>query len=292
MAAPAPDAPEFAYAGTGGRNGDGMTISSSWEPDDDGGASLRRQTLADQIAQRIVDQIETLGLRPGDELPPEGELARRFGVNRLAVREAIRILTAREILKSSQGRPARVTTPSARVFGQLLDFLHQQRALDFADLLDTRRVLEVELARRAAVHVRAGQASVEHAAGILDRMAGNLDNRDTFVALDVAFHSEIARAAASPTLHLILESLETVLFRARLITYEGRHQRGHDQTGTVEAHRAILGAIAAGDAEAAAERMASHLANTAADLQSQQDDLTPGRREAAAPPSSERRRRA
>lgn len=254
-----------------------MTSSSRWDPDDDGGASLRRQPLADQVAQRIADQINKLGLRAGDELPSEGELARRFGVNRLAVREAIRILAAREIISSSQGRPARVTTPSARVFGQLLDFLHQQRTLDFADLLDTRQVLEVELARRAAVNVRAGQASVEQAGDILDSMAANLDNRDAFVSLDVAFHNEIARAAASPTLHLILESLETVLFRARQHTYEGRRQRGHDQSGTVEAHRAILDAIAAGDANAAAGRMASHLASTAADLQAQQHDPEPGR---------------
>ena len=281
-----------------------MTISQPWEPDD-GSPGLRRDTLADQVAQRIVDQIETLGLRPGDELPPEAELARRFGVNRLAVREAIRTLTAREILVSSQGRPARVTTPSARVFGQLLDFLHHQRALDFADLLDTRRVLETELARRAAVQVRSGQASVGEAAGLLDRMDANLGSRDTFVALDVAFHGELARAAASPTLQLILESLETVLFRARLRTYEGRRQRGLGQSATVNAHRAILDAVAAGDADAAAAGMAAHLAATAADLQSRQNDPAPGlpdptappdternRREATAPPDAERKRRA
>lgn len=267
-----------------------MTISQRWEPDD-GAADLRRDTLADQVAQRIVDQIETLRLRPGDELPPEAELARRFQVNRLAVREAIRTLAAREILVSSQGRPARVTTPSGRVFGQLLDFLHHQRALDFADLLDTRRVLETELARRAALQVRDGEASVDDAAAILDRMSANLGNRDTFVALDVAFHGELARAAASPTLQLILESLETVLFRARLRTYDGRYQRGLGQSATVTAHRAILDAVAAGDADAAAAQMASHLAVTAADLQSQQDDPAPGGGSAAAA-DPERRHRA
>ena len=280
-----------------------MTVLQRWEPDD-GPAGLRRDTLADQVAQRIVEQIETLGLRPGDELPPEAELARRFGVNRLAVREAIRTLAAREILVSSQGRPARVTTPSGRVFGQLLDFLHHQRALDFADLLDTRRVLETELARRAATQVRRGEASVADAAGILDRMSAHLGNRDTFVALDVAFHSELARAAASPTLQLILESLETVLFRARQRTYDGRHQRGLGQSPTVTAHRAILDAVAAGDADAAATQMAAHLAATAADLQSQHDDPAPGRDSTAAPdpdrshraataePDPERKRRA
>lgn len=248
------------------------------------GAILRRQNLADQVAQRIVEHIETAGLRPGDELPPESELGRRFAVNRLAVREAIRILAAREILESSQGRPARVTTPSARVFGQLLDFLHQQRQLDVADLLDTRQVLEVELARRAAARVRSGQASVERAASILGDMTASLDYRDTFVALDVAFHSEVARAARSPVLHLILESLETVLFRARQLSYEGRRQRGKDQSGTVAAHQAILDAVAAGDPDAAAERMASHLTSTAADLQPGQDDTVTASRRSPAPP--------
>lgn len=237
----------------------------------DAGGIARRPNLADQVAQRIVDQIEELGLQPGDELPPEGELARRFGVNRLAVREAIRILTAREILVSSQGRPARVTTPSARVFGQLLDFLHRQRALEFTDLLDARQVLEVELTRRAAENVRLHRASVGPAADLLGAMAASMGDRDRFVALDVAFHSQIAQAAASPTLSLILESLETVLLRVRQLTYEGRQRRGDDQSATVQAHRAVLQAVEAGEPAAAAEAMAAHLASTAEDLKARQD---------------------
>lgn len=264
-----------------------MTISHRWESHDSA-ARLHRGTLANQVAQRIVDQIETRGLRPGDELPPEGDLAKWFGVNRLAVREAIRILAAREILVSSQGKRARVTTPSAQVFGQLLNFLYNQRALDFADLLETRQILEVEFARRAALQVRCGQASVEQAAGILDRMAENVGNRDTFVALDVAFHTELARIAARPTLQLILESLETVLSRARLRTYEGRSRRGEDLGLPVAAHRAILAAVAAGDADAAAAQMASHLAATAADLRALDEEPVPGRREATAEPGPEK----
>lgn len=69
--------------------------------------AVRRTTLFDQVASEIITLIEETGLKPGDEVPPEGELAARFGVNRLAVREAIRALAAREILVSSQGgRPA------------------------------------------------------------------------------------------------------------------------------------------------------------------------------------------
>jgi GntR family transcriptional repressor for pyruvate dehydrogenase complex len=76
--------------------------------------SVARTTLADQVAEGLIAQIGRMGLNVGDEIPPESEIAQEFGVNRLVVREAIRTLAAREILVSSQGRPARVSTPSAR----------------------------------------------------------------------------------------------------------------------------------------------------------------------------------
>ncbi|WP_344386457.1 FadR/GntR family transcriptional regulator, partial [Streptomyces aureus] len=111
--------------------------------------AVRRTTLFDQVAGEIVDLIEESGLEPGDDVPSEGELAARFGVNRLAVREAIRVLSAREILVSSQGRPARVNVPSARVFGQILQFRLRQQSLEVADVLDARGAIEGALASRA-----------------------------------------------------------------------------------------------------------------------------------------------
>ncbi|MGH3321148.1 MAG: FadR/GntR family transcriptional regulator [Streptosporangiaceae bacterium] len=228
--------------------------------------ALKRLTLADQVAQEIVQEIQALELRPDDEIPSEGVLARRFGVNRLVVREAIRTLAAREILVSSQGRPARVRVPSARVFGQMLEFRLWQQSLSFEDLLDTRRVIEGELARRAALRVGANEASTGAARSLLARMADAVGDRDRFVDLDVAFHAAVARMAGGDMLRLVLSSLERILVLARRASYEGRVRRGQDHSGTLRAHATILDGIERGDPDAAAEAMAGHLAETEKDL--------------------------
>ncbi|MGW6361018.1 FadR/GntR family transcriptional regulator [Streptomyces sp. NPDC055092] len=229
--------------------------------------AVRRTTLFDQVASEIITLIQESGLKPGDEMPPEGELAARFGVNRLAVREAIRALAAREILVSSQGRPARVSVPSARVFGQILRFRLRQDSLRFADVLDARGAIEGAMASRAAERVRAGEASPEAASPLLEEMAAATDDRERFVTLDIAFHQEIARMAGNGILELVLESLTDVLTEHRMASFEARSHRGDSQQTTIAAHRRILDAIAAGAPEDAVAAMEAHLDATGEDLE-------------------------
>ncbi|MEU8626057.1 FCD domain-containing protein [Streptomyces sp. NPDC048669] len=242
-------------------NSPGTTWNEAGAP-----APVRRVTLADQIAEQIIERIMRLGLRPGDEIPSEGELARQFGANRLAVREAIRTLVAREILASSQGRPARVTIPSSAVLRQTLEFRLHQQSLDLGELVESRRVIEGELVRQGARRVAAGEASAEPARLLLEEMAGAQHDAERFVALDVAFHHAVAETAGNRLLSLILESLEGVLLASRRASFEGRSRAGLSQGTTLLAHAHILNAVAAGDPEAAGAAMADHLSDTARDL--------------------------
>ena len=59
--------------------------------------------LSDRLAQRLVDQIESGSLRPGDRLPTEQQLALAHGVSRTVVREAVHQLRSRALLVSRQG---------------------------------------------------------------------------------------------------------------------------------------------------------------------------------------------
>lgn len=228
--------------------------------------AVARTTLAEQVATGLIREIERRGLQVGDEIPPEAEIAREFGVNRLAVREAIRTLSAREILVSSQGRPARVSTPSASVLAQMLDFRVRQQSLDLADILDTRHVVECELARLAARRVGEGVADVSAATALLEEMTEAVEDVDRFVELDVQFHAAIAVAADTRLLQLILASLETVLLRARRSTFAARERRGEGHKATITAHWSILQAIEAGEPEAAALAMKEHLRETRRDV--------------------------
>ncbi len=64
----------------------------------------RRETLAEQVAQRLLDQIERQPLHPGAALPSEAKLAAEFGVSRPIVCEALKSLAARRIVAIAGGK--------------------------------------------------------------------------------------------------------------------------------------------------------------------------------------------
>ena len=66
--------------------------------------TLSRRSLADQVADALIDLILKEGLQEGDSLPSTAELSERFGVSRTVVREALAALAGRGILSRSQGR--------------------------------------------------------------------------------------------------------------------------------------------------------------------------------------------
>lgn len=69
---------------------------------------VRRESVAEQVFRRLRDVILTGELAAGDALPAERELAARFGVNRHAVREAVKRLEQVRLVRVSQGLDTRV----------------------------------------------------------------------------------------------------------------------------------------------------------------------------------------
>ncbi|MEU2679417.1 FCD domain-containing protein [Streptomyces sp. NPDC007107] len=228
--------------------------------------TIGRTTLSHHVVQEIIEEIKLRGLRAGDEIPAEGELAERHGVNRLAVREAIRTLVARGVLVSSQGKRARVAIPTPAVLEQIIDFRLSQDSMDLVDLLDTRRVIEAELARRAAVRVAAGEGTVAEAVRALESMRRAVGDREAFIAGDLAFHQAVADLADSGLFSFVLTAMNGILLDSRRASYRGRERRGATQESTVEAHQRIVDAIESGDGDRAAEAMTAHLAETGHDL--------------------------
>ncbi len=76
-----------------------------------------------QIAESLLDQIESGELAPGDRLPPERELSETLGVNRMTVRRALRMLETQGLLIRRQGAGTYVAEPKIeRQAGQLVPF--------------------------------------------------------------------------------------------------------------------------------------------------------------------------
>jgi GntR family transcriptional regulator, transcriptional repressor for pyruvate dehydrogenase complex len=82
--------------------------------------TLRRQTLAEQLAEAITENIIAGKWRPGDALPTEPELAKQFKVSRAVVRDATRMLVARGLVDAQHGRGVFITGSPVEAFGDAL----------------------------------------------------------------------------------------------------------------------------------------------------------------------------
>jgi len=112
--------------------------------------AVRKGRRYEQVAEQIQRLIASGALRPGDRLPPERELAAKFGVGRSSLRDAIRTLEVMGIVESRQGSGTVVRDLSTEsLVVPLASVLAHKRGL-VAELLDVRRMIEPALARTSA----------------------------------------------------------------------------------------------------------------------------------------------
>ncbi len=226
---------------------------------------VERATVSDTIVAQIRALITNGTLKPGDRLPSERDLCKRFGVGRTSVREALKPLIAMGLL---EGRVGSGTFVAAEM-GQfrkplewgLLDDLSGQD-----ELVETRHMLETNAAYWAAL--RAGPENLAAIEATLLGMAENLQQPEEFQEFDANFHFEIARATQNKILFRLIN-----VIRGQIQTWIGeRLSLSPDRTEALaeisyQQHQEIFAAIKAGDGEAARAAMDRHIQTATRDLQ-------------------------
>lgn len=225
--------------------------------------SLSRRSLADQVADALIQLILDEGLQEGDSLPSTAELSERFEVSRTVVREALAALAGRGILNRSQGRECVVATPGSDELTRLLQFRIRQDEVGVDHILDTRLALEVTAARAAAENVTPEAAAELRAC--VDELAAAKNEKD-FHQADIAVHRAIAVASGNPLVVLILDALVDFLRDVRIQATKARKSRGENLDAVIDYHREIVEAIAAGNGDKAEAAMLSHLMETRAEF--------------------------
>ena len=257
------------------------TRNSETRPDQPSAAN----SVADDLAHEILTQMA-----PGTSLPSEAELAGRYAVSRLTVREAVKLLAGRGLLDLARGRRAVVREPDGSAFADFLTSIIRYDAKGLFDLVEVRLTLEVQSATLAAKRAsRAGITAIETA---LDGMRGVVAPDGTvpgetaesrFHDFDVGFHEAIAMASGNRVLSYLFEAMAGPLKEGFFISRRGNEYRGHTALDTIEAHQRILDCIRAGNARAAAEAMRFHLKDTERDIRTALTRMA--RQPAAAPPA-------
>jgi GntR family transcriptional repressor for pyruvate dehydrogenase complex len=217
------------------------------------------ETLPEQIADRIEELIGTGRLSPGDRLPSERELARVFGVNRLAVREAAQRLEALGLVVVRRGAGAFVARPSASESEPPEPPLPKR--VDIEELFEVRRLIEPAAAEYAARRAdRSALAALLRAAEQFEANASMPEKHfDVIAASDVRLHLDIAYCADNAVLGRMVERLQDL----HLAQLEWSLRRLGRLDETVSEHRRLVEAIAAREPDAAREAMLAHLAAAA-----------------------------
>lgn len=220
-----------------------------------------------RISEVIVDQVRLLirsgQLTAGDRLPSERELCERFGVSRVTVREALRVLEANGLVDIRVGARggAFVTAPTSRMVGEGIADLISLSSLSALEVTEARMVFELGLVPLACE--RATEEDIAAMYEICDRSAAALVSDDYPFALSAEWHSRFARSTHNRAIALLAESLHDPMIRS---LQEARSTvPAHGRQG-VEEHRALVDAVAEHDVEHATELMKVHLTRTASRL--------------------------
>lgn len=232
-------------------------------------AATAAASVADALTALILDE-----LRPGERLPAEAELAQRFEVSRLTVREAVKMLAGRGMLDLARGRRAVVRQPDGSALSDFLTALLRNDPRGLFDLIELRIGLEVQSATLAANRcTRAGIVALEGALrGMRDMAAEAREGLDSaeaerrFNAYDLGFHEALAAATGNRVLSYLFEAMAQPLLHSFHLSRRGQDLRGHGPEDVIAAHAAILQAVRDGNARAAAEAMRSHLEDTEQDI--------------------------
>jgi GntR family transcriptional regulator, transcriptional repressor for pyruvate dehydrogenase complex len=234
--------------------------------------TVRASRLYEQIVEQIEESILKGGLKPGDQLPAEREMAQRFGVSRTAVREAVRALREKGLVEAYSGRGTFVTNGTSQAIRQSLDLMTKiGRQEGLAHLVELRQILEPEIAALAAARIDEQLlATMREAVATMER---NLHDPDAYIEADLDFHLALAEAADNRMILALLDSIVGLLReqRLRIFNVDGGPEHGQFH------HKRILEAVERHDAQAARELMRAHLTQVDEDSRSAQSEDDAGR---------------
>ncbi|MDQ0474476.1 FadR/GntR family transcriptional regulator [Labrys wisconsinensis] len=225
-----------------------MTLASPFAP-------IERSSLAEQVARRLLDLVRTKNLRPGDQLPPERELAVLMQVSRPSLREALRGLQILGVLKARQGGGIVVSSLDASDLLAPFQMLITLNEENVNALYEARRLTEAGMARIVAEKIT--DEDIARLGAVLEAQRGTLADPLAFRESDAEFHRIMAAVCGNPFLVRVSQSFYILGLEYRRIAAE---TPGAIQQSFAD-HQAILAAFAAHDAEAAARAMETHMAN-------------------------------
>jgi GntR family transcriptional regulator, gluconate operon transcriptional repressor len=199
----------------------------------------QRKPLAEDVADRVREEILSGGFEPGERLV-EARIAAQLGISRGPVREALKLLRAEGLVDERPHHGTYVTRFSVR---------------DVRDIYDLRAAIESAAARLVAL--RRADADLRSMRRLFERLVAAADSGDVAAVsgADLAFHDTLCRVSGNRRIHRVFER-HVPLLRS-LIRLDEFIYRSYSDIASE--HEPLLLALESGDPDVAGERFRDHV---------------------------------
>lgn len=221
----------------------------------------RQRKLYEEIADKLLEQIQSGSYKLGDKLPAERTLAQEYGVNRAVIREAFRSMERMGCVDSKVGGGTYVKMPEVLDISDPLSIMFIQNTDSNQRLMETRIILERATAKLAAL--RRTDKQLEELHRNLQNMQIAILRKEEIVSFDKEFHELLAKAADNQSLAAIVALCSNAFQKCMQITDE---MENIPQITFLQ-HATILDAIEKQDVKRAEDAINEHLNSALENLQ-------------------------
>lgn len=209
------------------------------------------RSLPEQVAEKIEELVINQTFKVGEKIPTEPELASTLNVGRSTIREAIKILAARNILEVRRGFGTFVCQ-NIGISDDPLGFRFESNQKKLAlDLCEIRRMIEPNLAYLAAIHATC--QDIEELQTLCNEVSELIRKKQNYGHKDTEFHTKISQC----TNNLVVPKLVPIINTA-IDTYIGITNSSLAGQAIAE-HQLIVDAIRCHNPDSAKTAMEKHL---------------------------------
>ena len=199
--------------------------------------NLKKESVVQSVINVLTDAMKNKELKPGDQIPPEPELAASLGIARSSVREAIKILTYLGVLESKRSEGT-FSMIDPMVYGIILN------QDSFENLMELREMTEAGMMRLAIL--KYDEAEMRTLEGLLEQMRAALNSGENavenFFQVDNQFHDMIAQMGKNPLADKVNRVVRTLTYAMRYETVSAMIRSGRGEE-LIAAHRELCRAL-------------------------------------------------
>lgn len=209
------------------------------------------KSLVNITINKILNMIKEQKLKPNDKLPTVDELASAFSVGRSTIREALKVLSAQNIIVIKQGAGTFVSEKEGISRDPLgLEYISDDINVIF-DMVTLRLIFEPEMASMAAQF--ATRKDIQDIKYYCEEVEQLIEQGEDYHKADAGFHIAIAKASGNGVIHKITQVIHSSIKKNIFMT---------DNTlckDTIVFHKRIIDCIENGDISGAKYAMINHL---------------------------------